>query len=176
MPNWCENKLGISGPEGELNLFLLRAKGEEGKPLSFQSLYPMPEELAGTSSPGDSPNWYDWRVQHWGTKWDVGDVHAAEGSATSVEFSFDTAWAPPTALIEKVSEDFPGLRFRLDYAEMGMCFAGFEERQAGELLEGSQGTPEDYEWSRKLIWNWCEDCDEDYQPYVNGHTCEKEEK
>jgi|APSaa5957512622_1039677.scaffolds.fasta_scaffold59033_2 hypothetical protein len=173
MPNWCENRLEITGPERELTLFLAKAK-EKDKPLSFQKLHPMPTELAGTSSPGETPNWYDWRVEHWGTKWDTGrEVHADEGSATSQSFSFDTAWSPPTALVKKVSGDFPGLLFRLEYAECGMCFAGFEEYSDGEMITGSHGKLENYEWSKKLIWEECEKCGEDYQPHEDEHECEE---
>lgn len=173
MPNWCENRLEITGPERELTLFLAKAK-EGDKPLSFQNLHPMPEELHGTSSPGANPNWYDWRVENWGTKWDTGrEVHADEGSATSQSFSFDTAWSPPTALVKKVSGDFPGLLFRIEYAEAGMCFAGFEEYSDGEMISGSHGKLENYEWGKKLIWEYCEKCEEDYQPHEGAHKCEE---
>ena len=174
MPNWCENRLEISGPEGELTLFLAAAKDGD-KLLSFQKLHPMPAELEGTSSPGDTPNWYDWRVENWGTKWGTGrEIYADEGSASSQSFSFDTAWSPPTALVRKVSEDFPGLLFRVEYAEPGMCFAGFEEYHAGEMIAGSHGKLEAYEWGKKHIWEECETCGEDYQTHEDEHECEKE--
>jgi hypothetical protein len=69
-------------------------------------------------------NWYDFCVNHWGTKWDVDcqgqvDVHP-EG--TLVTASFDSAWSPPTGVYEALVED--GYTVRAYYYESGMCFAG----------------------------------------------------
>lgn len=50
MPNWVSTKLVIEGPAPELARF--REAAKNGKDvLSFDSLYPMPAELEGTSSP-----------------------------------------------------------------------------------------------------------------------------
>ena len=50
-----------------------------------------------------------------------------------VEYSFDSAWSPPHNFIEKVSKDFPLLRFRLKYEEPGMCYMGVATSVNGNL-------------------------------------------
>ena len=78
-------------------------------------------------------DWYTWACDHWGTKWDphVGWVRIED---TAVELRFDTAWAPPTALISALSSLFPTLTFVLEYSEPGMGFLGADAHRAGEEI------------------------------------------
>lgn len=64
MPNWCSNNLTISGPDTDLDTILTKITVTElGRDaLIFNTLFPMPELLEGTTSPTpDSPephpNW-----------------------------------------------------------------------------------------------------------------------
>ena len=73
-------------------------------------------------------NWYDYCVNEWGTKWDVdcyeGEELKADGNL--LQFGFDSAWAPPTALYEKMLDQ--GYTIRAFYYESGMGFCGvFDE-------------------------------------------------
>ena len=156
MPNWCNNSLLVTTIESnntkkkesqeQLQDFIRRAKlqayeykndngdtiKEKGCDLSMNQLYPMPTELEGTKSPSDTPNWYDWRCNNWGTKWDV-DACLEYDEEDMLEYSFDSAWSPPTNFIEKVSKDFPLLRFRLKYEEEGNGFMGVAVSINGHL-------------------------------------------
>jgi hypothetical protein len=79
----------------------------------------------------DAKNWYDWCVVNWGTKWDIegsGDRHGDE----SAEYYFDSAWSPPIEAFLKISQDFPGLSFDLEYFESGMGFCGRMTIENGE--------------------------------------------
>lgn len=100
---------------------------------------------------GESESWYMWRLANWGTKWDAsfnGSSMIALGAETMdpeltmstrgatvtpevVVYKFDTAWSPPSPVVEKTSENFPELEFRLRYGEMGADYAGEEVFQAG---------------------------------------------
>jgi hypothetical protein len=67
--------------------------------------------------------WYDWQVANWGTKWDVGDGDGInEVTENSITVYFDSAWAPPVAAYEKLTD----MGFRVDamYHEPGVAFAG----------------------------------------------------
>jgi hypothetical protein len=71
-------------------------------------------------------NWYDYCVNEWGTKWDVGgDGMTCEIENGRISTSFDSAWAPPTAAYEKLVD--LGFSVRAYYYEGGMCFAGVWE-------------------------------------------------
>ena len=67
---------------------------------------------------------YDWCVNAWGTKWDIGgeDAHMVEQDANNVVFNFDSAWAPPTGAYEQLMEQ--GFKILAYYYEPGMAFCG----------------------------------------------------
>ena len=143
MPNWCNNTITITHPD-PVKLEALAAAVREGKFCNF--IHPVPEDLhitAGREGSDDDPkqialeakeksnrekygyaNWYDFCVNEWGTKW---DVDAYEGEDVKVEdgklsFGFDSAWAPPINLYEKMFEQ--GYNLKAFYWEPGMCFCG----------------------------------------------------
>jgi hypothetical protein len=81
-------------------------------------------------------NWYDYCVNEWGTKWDVG----AEGYEVEIEnggltMSFDSAWSPPIAAYEKLLD--LGFEVRAYYYESGMCFAGIWEDGVDDFYDMS---------------------------------------
>jgi hypothetical protein len=56
MPNWCENILTVEGGENVVQRFKELAKPQEGMTdtdLSFESLYPIPDEIKHTVSGGN---------------------------------------------------------------------------------------------------------------------------
>jgi hypothetical protein len=73
-------------------------------------------------------SWRDWRVQHWGTKWDVYDCcNDFEQEVASDEFSANscTAWAPPSEeCLAVISKQFPGSLLTNYYEEVAMDFCG----------------------------------------------------
>lgn len=52
------------------------------------------------------PQWYDWCVENWGTKWNVeDDVDVSYNKNTDeYDITFDTAWSVPSGIVEKYSE------------------------------------------------------------------------
>lgn len=52
-------------------------------------------------------SWYDWRVEHWGTKWNCYECEE-EGSK---RIAFLTAWAPPTPIFEELAKRYPKIDF-----------------------------------------------------------------
>lgn len=89
-------------------------------------------------SDGFNAGGYDWCIQHWGTKWNVGDTVQLRRFARSVLFTFDTAWSPPTPIVFALSERFPGFRFSLRYWEGGVGFQGHVVCKDGEVLDEDQ--------------------------------------
>jgi len=151
MPNWCNNSLTISHKDADTldNLMaLVRADAESGVDAInlFNHIKPMPEELRDTTSPSDSPNWYDWCCDNWGTKWDACSVDFEEYD-NIVTFSFDTAWSPPLPVYEALAD--MGFEVQAYYVEFGMMYAGSWHCNAdGEVSEEysddiSESVPQD---------------------------------
>lgn len=60
-----------------------------------------------------APTWYEWRSEHWGTKWNScnSQIDAADRTV-----SFSTAWAAPMPIAEALVERFPDVGFAWTYA------------------------------------------------------------
>lgn len=85
----------------------------------------------------------DWQIHHWGTKWNscVSRVKKVSKSKKikSVVLSFNTAWSPPSPVIEKLAEMFPEVELTLRYYERGMAFKGKEVYEGGKLVDQEDG-------------------------------------
>ena len=145
MPNWCNNTLELSHEDPAM---IERAKKAFAEGKLLNEFVPVPASLHIVAGSVGDPveqkkleeataqnlvdhgygNWYDYCVNEWGTKWDVGgdDYNAPiQESPNKIMMSFDSAWAPPCAAMEKFVE--LGFSVRLYYNEPGMCFAGIWE-------------------------------------------------
>ena len=148
MPNWCNNSITITGPRDKITaLYNEAVKGEvagEDRGL-LHAMMPMPQELEGTTSPSDGPNWYDWRVSNWGTKWEV----SSEGlelseDGTEITGWFDSAWAPPLGAFQHYIEQNDDVNITCYYEEPGMDFVGKWEDGDDQYMDGVQEICEHY--------------------------------
>lgn len=127
MPNWNENRLSIMDCSPELESYLK----ENG--LSFNKIKPTPPELL------EGNGWYDWRLQNWGTKWDLSEEEQRDvadqliSESADFQATFMTANSPPIEAIAALSEMFPHDQFTLDYFESGCWFAGTAVISQGEI-------------------------------------------
>jgi hypothetical protein len=177
MPNWCENKLTVKhdNPE-DLQKFVDAWNSGE----LLQTLLPCPLELRDTKAGymGDSEdvsrqyakelhllkeqlniktfgykNWYDWCVNEWGTKWDIGRsserdndaVIEGKGKKQFVEVSFDSAWSPPVEAYHKLTD--MGYQIDAYYYEPGMAFCG----SFNDGIEDTYKIEGNASWARKNI-------------------------
>lgn len=78
-------------------------------------------------------------VKSWGTKWNAYDIQI-NCSGDQLDIWFDTAWSPPSPVIEAILDDrnFESLDIRHAYAEVGSGFCGVTSRHKGfiDRLEG----------------------------------------
>ena len=127
MPNWCMNLLNVSGSVEDMDKWrvALPNEGDLHPVLTFDKLYPLPQE--------EKENWYDWQRMNWGTKWDIDSCYPSYASSDEYTYEFQTAWSPPTELIQNILHDFPGLCFDIYYYEPGGCFAGVMQFKDGEV-------------------------------------------
>ena len=122
MPNHCENDLIVSGPKAEIERFIAAAVDPEDgdNAIRLDNFVPLPPELLNYEDE------YNWRIEHWGTKWDCYDFSYAKWSpkGRSWSTSFLTAWTPPDAAFIAIAKLFPKLTFNLRYYEGGCCYKG----------------------------------------------------
>jgi hypothetical protein len=144
MPNWCNNNLTLQHEDPAM---IKRAAEALDRGEFLQEFIPVPEDLkitAGRVGDGDEQkaleaqtkanvekygygNWYDYSVGEWGTKWDVGDDGATDvhPDGKMLHTYFDSAWSPPVAAYEKLTE--LGFTVGAMYYEGGMSYAGVWE-------------------------------------------------
>jgi hypothetical protein len=110
----------------------------------FGTIYPEPDytkvkvkptfpSIKGNDDPVDPESaWWDWRVQNWGTKWEITTDEAyIDISKNEIKVSFATAWSPPTGIFDKLVDDGYGVNAL--YYEGGCAFCG-------EYVDGSDET------------------------------------
>ena len=151
MPNWCNNSVEIYHEDPAM-IERVRTAFNDGRLLA--EFIPIPQSLrivAGCVGDPDEQkkleedternrqvhgygNWYDYCVNEWGTKWDVGaDGNPAQDIPGGLRLGFESAWAPPCAAYDKLTEQ--GFRIRAMYFEPGMAFAGIWEDGIDDFYE-----------------------------------------
>ena len=139
MPNWCLNKLTVEHSDSSMVDRFVKAYN---KGTICNEFIPEPDNLDQNDSMG--PNgWWTWRVNNWGTKWDVGadegsereEYHGLKATrvGNQVSCSFDSAWAPPLGLYEKLVE--LGYDVKASYFEPGMGFCGIWDNGADNYVD-----------------------------------------
>ena len=150
MPNWCNNNATISHAD-PAKIHALAQAINEGK--FCNHVIPVPEDLNIVAGfVGDEAeqaelerktkenqekygygNWYDFCVNTWGTKWDVEAYDTVEVKNNTIEFGFDSAWAPPVGVYEALVDD--GFEVVAYYNEPGMAYIGKYDNGYDECLE-----------------------------------------
>lgn len=143
MPNWCNNSVTLRHADPR-EIIKAREGFEKGELLN--TFIPCPQILRDTMA-GSYPasmveekaalelqeaenirlhghkNWYEWCVDHWGTKWDIGDADGITSFGNNeLMVYFDSAWAPPTEAYGRLMD--MGFEIEAYYYEPGMAFCG----------------------------------------------------
>ena len=165
MPNWCNNTITLTGPKDKVKKIFDEAKKED---CLLNLLYPMPSALEGTTSPAPKEgkvqplvdgfdNWYDWRVQNWGSKWDVDTdnlEYREEDDQGIIQGWFDSAWAPPIHAYEYFLTHNEDCSIKSYYYEGGCDFAGEWYDFADAMLNPSDFTADEMEQKKSgLIYD-----------------------
>ena len=148
MPNYCDNSLSIEGPHDTLRKIHALVRGEEN-PFDFEKIIPMPDYIyRGTIGTEEKKiygnnNWYDWRCENWGTKWNSCDANC-DWSPDCLEYDFETAWSPCEPVIKALATLFPDAQFKYRYSEQGDCFFGDQEYENGRMTYNAYGDYGEY--------------------------------
>ena len=144
MPNWCMNRLTVTGDEHERMAELWRADNvlstviPEPVEYSRDDLAKL-QEFADTQAwmkrivtTENAPDW--WRLMHWGTDRDVVEAAVVTASNDATVIQFRTAWSPPNAGLRTISGLYPTLRCELKCYEPLWSFAAHTVFLAGEII------------------------------------------
>ena len=127
MPNWVSNRATISGPAPVIRE-ITAILNQEGTPL-LSWMVPEPKYK------GDQ-DWYMWRVNAWGTKWDISDAYFDQPTdEDTITFEFSTAWGPCVEAFHTWAVADGRVQFTLEYWEPGMGFVGRVEYDGECLLD-----------------------------------------
>ena len=164
MPNWCNNTLEITHSDPAM-LERARVAFKDGRLLdefvpvlkslhivagrvgddSDEAQIKLKEDTARNIATHGYGNWYDYCVNEWGTKWDVGGDgdQATQVGPTDLRMNFDSAWAPPIAAMDKFQD--LGFKVKLIYWESGMCFCGLFDENGDDYYDYSDMTADELE-------------------------------
>lgn len=146
MPNHVFNQATIKGDKEKIQK-ILDCFNEE-YPNMAQAVLPMPKEVEDGNKEGPMPDWYIWANDNWGTKWGTYDMSLLESGEDFVTLTFKSAWSPPLALYDKMTD--MGYHIEAMYVEQGMQFAGrwidrMEECYEYKYVKPEEGVDEDSE-------------------------------
>ena len=124
MPNWCSNRVTITGPSPVIKEITKVLNQDDSPLLQWMVPRPVAEE-----------DWYNWNIKNWGTKRDICDVYFEnQAEEDSIEFSFCSAWAPPIEAFQTWAVNDGRVQFNLEYWEPGCGFVG-SANYDGEYFE-----------------------------------------
>jgi hypothetical protein len=184
MPNWVYNNMTVTGGKSDLEAFAKKASEQrpEGASPSVLSFFnfvrPADDDLANYHETG----WYEWNIEHWGTKWDacdavVSDVEKQADGIYSLDYGFNTAWADPREALEAIVSQHPELSFYIKSVEeqgWGVEYSGID----GDLVTDRQwDIPETHAERINLIgYCDCEAMGEDETDWMFDECPKKKEK
>ena len=139
MPNHCYQQVFLRGPR-EIIAELFNSLTYQ-EPQFLQTISPVPLEMFLDNT------WYDWRIENWGTKWEVVDVEVEDasfridenvlpmsitgaqpcesemfGKEATISFQCWTAWGPPIPVWKRLKD--LGVFVDADYQDEGGMFEG----------------------------------------------------
>ena len=127
MPNNITNILRFDCKSKKRLEEMRKAISGEKSAIDFNKIIPMPDNLP--------PDTNKWAWANWGT-----ERNAYEVEANAFEIKFNTAWATPQPVIRKISEIFPDVTFKVDYADtIHGYYCGTYVFEKGRVLSDEDG-------------------------------------
>ena len=172
MPNYCNNNIVITGPNSVIDKIEKIANGDKGDLLQY--FYPMPKALQDTTAPLQKDatkeekakakenlkkygydNWYDWRVENWGTKWDIMEFYNINRKEigedeSEISLGFDTAWAPALGAYERFIDENSNCSLKAYYYEPGCDFMGEWDNGMDSCFEVAKYGLDDDFWKQGI--------------------------
>ena len=144
MPNYVTNIVHFQGDAERIAS--MRAAVQDDQyglyGIDFSKIIPMPGNLyMGPIGPTERQlygknNWYDWSRANWGTKWNAFRFADDPDSYSPSQIRFITANGAPHPVLQKLSEMYPDITMRHQWADddVGMN-CGERTYKGGEILD-----------------------------------------
>ena len=139
MPNHVTNIITYEGDRKQIAEMLEAIKNNElgiGT-VDFQKIIPMPDDIyTGDLGPKErelygEKNWYDWRRANWGTKWNCYGYEEGIDYSQTDSLWFQTAWSAPHPILQKLTEMFPEIEFKHQWADEDIGYNCGQHRYFG---------------------------------------------
>ena len=129
MPNHTDNRVTLSHADSQQIDAIYNVMNTDDTEL-LNHIIPMPpeEEIAS--------GWYEWRLDNWGTKWDIYETHCNRIDANTLSMTFYTAWSPPIPVFDKLVD--MGFEVNARYLDEGWMYIG-------EYVDGDDWSTDDIE-------------------------------
>lgn len=124
----------------------------------FNMVIPQPVNIEKGDCSGEHDEgvicWRPWSIDNWGTKWNAYSTSIEPQENGLIELRFDTAWAHPYPVIEKLSKKFPNVLIQVSYADedlghnIGQYTIKNDERS--DLLGIEEGSDEANDFAAQL--------------------------
>ena len=178
MPNWCNNTITIEHEDSSkihevIKSLTTKIHEDTSESKFFTYCKPEPDyskTKVKCTYPSitkkeyievDDQKWWDWRIQNWGTKWNIDtfekrelfdhstkkirsiygkfngttnyilSVVAISDLYKSISFSCETAWSPPLEALKNLEKE--GFKVSCDYYESGVAFVGRYTTDEGDI-------------------------------------------
>ena len=129
MPNHTDNRVILSHADSQKIDDIYNVMNTDDASL-LQHIIPMNEALL------DGGDWYEWRLDNWGTKWDIYETHCTRIDANTLSMTFYTAWSPPIPVFDKLTD--MGYEINARYLDEGWMYVG-------EYVDGDDWSTADVE-------------------------------
>ena len=150
MPNYCDNELTIKGRVSDIDKFLEECvtvttspfPNSDSKDIALQYYFDFEKVLPTPTFDNESQtdNWYTWRINNWGTKWNNCETYSfriaqTEEDMVELHTFFTTAWCPPDKIYAHLAEKYKDTTLEIEakYYEGGCAFAGEISYHKGEV-------------------------------------------
>ena len=127
MPNHTDNRVVLSHEDAAQITKICRIMEDGGE--LCHALIPEPRDENDEPTEG----WYDWRIENWGTKWEIYNTFHDRWSDNEVYLSFDSAWSPPDRVFYKLAE--MGFEIDAKYLDEGWMYIGWFLQEDGQLMD-----------------------------------------
>lgn len=122
MPNWVSNMLTINAPSAKrIKEVLESIKGTDEHdnplPISFNRIMPQNDEDPKYQFPDDDFDWYHWRLDNWGTKWEASNCDPPKIDENVATICFETPWNPPMPIFKLLCSLFLDCKFMLEWKD-----------------------------------------------------------